>query len=241
MAASQGSRGSADVRRPAAVRVSARLPLGVRARGRAAGRRASGQGQGLAAQPVHRGRDLRQGRALRRALSPPRPAGAAAAPDRPEGLGRVRAGRLGRCAGRGGRSVRAQGAAARLGDRLAVFLRGHHGPGAARRHQPPAPRHALFGLAHHDLRDPVRHRLARRLRPALGRDRRGDGALGPDRDLGHQPGEHPGQRHDPRGAGEKGARRPPGRGRPVSHGHGGAGGRASGAAARAPTARSPAR
>ena len=112
------------------------------------------------------------------------------------------------------------------------FYAGHHGPGAARRHQPPAPRHALFGLAHHDLRDPVRHRLARRLRPALGRDRRGDGAFGPDRDLGHQPREHPGQRHDPRGAGEKGARRPPGRGRPVSDGHGGAGGRASGPAAR---------
>ena len=158
---------------------------------------------GLAAQSVHRRRDLRQGRALRRAFSPPRPAGAAAAPDRPERLGRVCAGRLGRCAGRGRRSVRAQGAAARLGDRLALFLRRHHGSGAARRHQPAAPRHALFGLAHHDLRDAFRHRLARRLRPALGRDRRGDGALGFDRDLGHQPGEHSGQRHDPRGAGEK--------------------------------------
>ena len=123
-------------------------------------------------------------------------------------------------------------AAPRLRDRLAVLLRRHHGHRAARRHQPPAPRHALFGLAHDHLRDAVRHRLARRLRPALGRDRRGDGALGPDRDLGHQPGEHPGQRHDPRRAGEKGARRQAGGGRPVSHRHRRAGGRASGAASR---------
>ena len=81
MRPSRASRGSTDVR-AAAVRLPARLPFGLRARGRAAGRRASRQGQGLAAQPVHRRRDLRQGRALRRALPPSRSAGAAAAPDR---------------------------------------------------------------------------------------------------------------------------------------------------------------
>ena len=47
----------------------------------------------------------------------------------------------------------ARGPAARFADGLAVFLRRDHGPGAARRHQPPAPRHALFAPALDDLHD----------------------------------------------------------------------------------------
>ena len=68
------------------LRLSARLPVDLRARGRAARRahhrpRARRQGQRL-----HRRRDLRQGRALRRARASSRPADAAAAAHRRQGL-----------------------------------------------------------------------------------------------------------------------------------------------------------
>ena len=185
----------------AAVRVSARLPLGVRARGRAPGRRASGQGQGSQRNPYTAG--VICAKVARYAERFTTPSGwRSRCADRPESSGAFAPvawdDALDEVAEAFVRKVQQHGSET-------VWPISTPAPwaGAARRHQPPAPRHALFGLAHHDLRDPLRHRLARRLRPALGRDRRGDGALGPDRDLGHQPGEHAGQRHDPRGAGEK--------------------------------------
>ncbi len=150
----------------------------------------------------------------------------AAASGRAEGFGTIRADRLGRCPRRGRRGLRARRPAARARDRLALLLRRHHGPRAARRHQPAAPRHALFRLAHHDLRHALGCRLARGLRPALGRAVRGDGALRPDRDLGHQSREHPGQRHDPRRPGAQGAGREARGGRPLPDRHRRAGGRA---------------
>ena len=58
--------------------------------------RTIGRVRGAAGQRLHRGRDLRQGRALRRAHPPSRPADAADAPHRAEGLGLVRADLLGR-------------------------------------------------------------------------------------------------------------------------------------------------
>ena len=72
------------------LRLSARLPVDLRARGRGARRshhrpRARRRGQRL-----HGRRDLRQGRALRRARPPSRPPAASAAPHGPKGLGRVR-------------------------------------------------------------------------------------------------------------------------------------------------------
>ena len=90
---------------------------------------------------------------------------------------------------------------------MALLLRGHHGPRYARRHQPPAPRQALFGHVRHHLHDAGvdrlhrRHRQARRPRPAR------DGEVRHGGDLGHQPGQHAGQRDDARDAGAQGARR----------------------------------
>ena len=60
----------------------------------------------------------------------------------PKGSGTVRADLVGGGArpGRGG--VRREGGPPRIRDGVAVLLRGHDGAGPARRHQPPAPRHA---------------------------------------------------------------------------------------------------
>ena len=231
-----GRRGP-DARPHAHLRLPTRLSQRLRARDRAHRRpsrrsRPPRQGARLRAQSLYRRRDLRQGRALRRALPSPRPAGAAAAAGRPQGLGQLRADRLGRGARRGRRGVSLRDAAIWQRDGLALLLRRHHGPRAARRHQPPAPHAALLGLALDHLRHAVRRRLEGGPRQALGRDRRGDGALGPDRDLGHQPGEHAGQRDDPRRPGAQGARRQARGGRPLSLEHGGAGGHAPGAAPR---------
>ena len=114
--------------------------------------------------------------------------------------------------------------------RLAVLLRRHDGPGAARRHQPAAPRHALFA---------AEATICTSL-PEAGwmagvgrcRDRSArNGALRPDRDVGRQSGRHPGQRDDAYCARAEGARCEACGGRSVSHRHGGRRRHASGSAA----------
>ena len=107
---------------------------------------------------LHGGRRLRESRALRRAHPSSRPADAAAAPRRPEGLGPVRADRLGRGARPHRRSVPEGRARARRGKRLALFLRRHDGPRDARRDRAADPRQALFPLLRRHLH---RHLLAR--------------------------------------------------------------------------------
>ena len=69
----------------------------------------------------------------------------------PKGSGQFRADRLGRGARPRGRGVRRGRGAAWLRSGLALLLRRHDGPGAARRHQPPAPCHALFPPDEDDL------------------------------------------------------------------------------------------
>ena len=112
-------------------RLSARLPVDLRARGRGARRPHHRPRARRAGQRLHRRRDLRQGRALRRAHPPSRPADAAAAP---------RPGRRARASSRRSRgTTRSTSSAekflvaeARYGARggLALLLRRHHGPGA---------------------------------------------------------------------------------------------------------------
>ena len=168
------------------LRLSARLSLDLRARGRAARRahhrpRARRRGQRL-----HGRRDLRQGRALRRARPSSRPPDAPAAAQRRQGLGRIRAGFLGRCARSGCREfLRAE---QRYGPRggLALLLCGHDGPRHARRHQPPAPRQELFRLLRDDLHQSGLGRLRRRHRQARRPRSARDGEVRPGRDLGHQ-------------------------------------------------------
>ena len=80
--------------------------------------------------------------ALRRAHPPSRPPAPSAPARRAEGLGPVRADLVGRGARSGRGGVRREGGPPRPRDGLAVLLRGHDGAGPARRHQPPAPRHA---------------------------------------------------------------------------------------------------
>ena len=82
-----------------------------------------------------------------------------------------------------------------------------------------------------DLRDPGRHRLGRRRRgQARSGPARDRGALGPGRDLGRQPGEHPGQRDESRHAGQA-ARRHLRGGGSLPHRHRGEGRSAPGPAA----------
>ena len=106
---------------------------------------------------------------------------------------------------------------------LAILLRGHHGARAARRHSSVAPRQEILGLSFHHLRQRLLHRLCRRHRA----DRRSrsarDGEIRSDRDLGHQSGEHPGQRHDPRDARPQRTQRQDRRGRRLHERHDGAG------------------
>ncbi len=184
-----------------------------------------GKVRGSQPQPLHRGRDLRQGRALPRALPSPRPPEPAAAPGRAQGLGSVRADRLGRRAGRGREAAR-RAPLQRHGSETVwpYFYAGTMG--LVQRDGINRLRHAMRYSGWHtdDLRHALGCRLAGGLRPALGRARRGDGALRSDRDLGHQSREHPGQRHDPRRPGAQGAGRQAGRGRPLPDRHRRAGG-----------------
>ena len=122
----------------------ARLPLDLRARRRAAGRRPHRPRARRRGQQLHGRRHLRQGRALRRAHPSSRPAAASAAAQGAEGLGPVRAHLLGRRARPHGRGHAGGRAPLRPGGGVALLLRRHHGPRHARRHQPPAPRQALL-------------------------------------------------------------------------------------------------
>ena len=141
----------------------------------------------------------------------------------PKGSQAVRRDLVGRRARHRRRAVHRQGAPARQRDGVAVLLRRHDGAGAARRHQPAAPRDEVLALVLDHLRDAVRHRLDRRRRRQARRRRaRGRRAFRPGGDLGRQSGEHPGQRHDPRHARQE-ARRQAGRGRSLPHRHGRAG------------------
>ena len=155
-----------------------------------------------------------------------------AAAHRPEGLRPVPADLLGRGAGSRGGGIRSDGRPAWRRGGVAVLLRRHDGTGAARRHQPAAPRHALFPAGQDDLHVDLRGRLDGRRRPLHRTGPARDGALRPDRDVGRQPGVHPGQRDDAYRARTEGARREAGGGRSVSHRHRCGGGHASGAAAR---------
>ncbi len=158
-------------------------------------------------QRLHVRRRLRQGRALRRARQSSRPSAASAAPRRPERLRPLRAHLLGRRARHRRREIQRSRAAPRRRERVAVLLRRHDGAGDARRHQPPAPRQEVFRLSLDDLRQPGLCRLLGRLRQGRRRRSARDGEVRPDRDLGHQPGEHAGQRDDAREPRPKRARR----------------------------------
>ena len=142
----------------------ARLPERLRPGRGAAGRPHHRPGARREEQPLYRRGGLRQGRPLRRAGAPPGPADPPAAPHRGQGRGDrgVRRDRLGRGAGRG--RGPAEGGCPGMGQRsgLALFLRRHDGAGAARRHRPAAPCHALCAPALHLLRGAGRCGLARR-------------------------------------------------------------------------------
>ena len=188
-------------------RVPARLPFDLRARGRTLRRPQHRARPGRPRQRLYRRRGLRQGRALRRAHPPSGPAAPPDGPHRPQGLGQVRADFLGRRSRPLRGEVPGGRGEVRAGDRLALLLCRHDGPGAARRHQPAPPRQALFRLPRHDLhharleRLHRRHGQARRLRPAR------DGEGRPAGDLGHQRRRHPGECDDPCGPRPQGARR----------------------------------
>ena len=220
--------------------LSARLPLDLRARRGAAARRQNRPRARRRGQQLHGRRHLRQGRALRRARAPSRPAHAPAAAQGPEGLGPVRAHLLGRRARPHGRGHAGGRAPLRPGGGVALLLCRHHGPRHARRHQPAAPRQALFGHVRHHLHDlgvdrlHRRHRQARRPRPAR------DGQVRSGGDLGHQPRQHAGQRDDARDAGAQGARRQDRRRRHLPQRHHAAGRPRAVPASPAPTGRSPA-
>ncbi len=131
-------------------------------------------------------------------------------------------------------------AAPRQRSRVALLLRRHHGPRDARWAAPAAPREALFRHVRHHLRHRCLARLHRRHRQADGPRPARDGAVRPHRHLGHQPGPHPGQRHDPCEPGEKGARGKARRGRCLRDGDHEAGRYGARSSAPAPTGRSPA-
>ena len=112
----------------------------------------------------------------------------------------IRADLLGRRARSRRRSFQPRRSAARLGSGLAVLLCRHHGLRHARRHPSPAPRQEIFRLLLDHLRQSGLHRLHRRHRQACRRRSARNGEVRLRRDLGHQCGEHPGQRDDARDA-----------------------------------------
>ena len=218
-------------------RLPARLPVDLCARGREAGRAHHRADPRRRRQQLYGRRDLRQGRALCRTHPPsgPHPLEAAQA-NRREGHGRFPGDRMGGRARRGRRRLPEGRATPRGGDDLALFLRRHHGARDARRHQPPPPRQALFGLPIDDLRQHGLARLRGRHRQADGGRSARDGAVRPDRHLGHQCGEHPDQCCHPRGPRAAAARRQDRRHRPLPEFDGRAGRPLPLRASRGPTA-----
>ncbi len=91
--------------------------------------------------------------------------------------------------------------------RLAILLRRHHGARDARRHRAAAPRQEILAAELDHLLDAVLYRFPRRHRAADGARPARDGVLGCHRHLGHQSGQHPSQRDDPRDARPQGSRR----------------------------------
>ena len=185
----------------------ARLSVDLRARGRDPRRAHHRPGPRRRGECLHGGRDLRQGRALRRARASPRSPEASAAPRRRQGLRRICADLVGRRARSRRRAVPARRTTARLRSGVAVLLRRHHGPRAARRHQSAAPRQEIFRLLLHHLRQSGVDRFHRRHRQARRRRSARNGEVRPGDDLGHQCGEHPGQCDDARDARPQGTRR----------------------------------
>ena len=84
---------------------------------------------------------------------------------------------------------------------MALLLRRDHGPGDARRDQPPAPRQALLRAAFDGLRHSGLERVHRRHGTARGQRPARDGAIRSRGHLGHQRGGDAGQRDDPRAGG----------------------------------------
>ena len=124
-------------------------------------------------QSLHGGRDLREGRALCRAHPSSRSAAASAACARaPKGSGQFAPISWDDALDLVAEKFLAAEAKLRQRGGLALLLRRHHGPGDARRHQPPAPCEEIFRLPLHHLRQSGldrlhrRHRQARRARSA---------------------------------------------------------------------------
>ena len=108
-------------------------------------------------------------------------------------------------------------------DGLALLVRRHDGPRAARRHPAARAREALLAPSARSA-SKLSKPAGRGPREALGGDPRRDGrARGPGRRVGQQPGLHPGQPDDPRRPGPKGARGEAGGGRPLPQRDGRAG------------------
>ena len=124
-----------------------------------------------------------------------------------KGSGRVRADLLGRRARSGRRKIRAGRTEARRRGRVALLLRRHHGSGDARRHQPAAPRQEIFRLPFLDLRQPGLCRFCRWHRHRCRRRSARNGEIRSGGDLGHQRGQHAGQRDDARHPRAQGTRR----------------------------------
>ena len=144
---------------------------------------------------------------LRRAHPPSGSADLSAPPHRPEGVGPIRAHFMGRSAGRDRGAVRRGRARFRGGVGVALLLCRHHGPRHARRHQPSRPCEKIFPVLPDDMRQHRAGRVCHRHRQDRRRRSARNGRLRPDRDLGHQSGEYPGQRDDPCGPRAQGARR----------------------------------
>ena len=149
------------------LRLSARLPVDLRARGRGARRphasaACAARRTTLYTAGVICAKVARYAERIHhpdRLTQPLRPQGA-------EGLGTVRADLVGRRARSRRREISRRRGKARQRGGLALLLRRHHGPGDARRHQPAAPRQEIFGLPLHHLRQPGLDRLHRRHRQA---------------------------------------------------------------------------